>query len=86
MRGNYVPTRKETFIHALEKHDVYVSSNTACSSGKISAAVYNLYNDKQRALTTIRISLSYLITNDEINEFLNVFAVVYAKLMELSYD
>ena len=75
--------KPETFIHALEKHEVYVSSNTACSSGKISAAVLNLYKDKQRALTTIRISLSYLTTLDEINEFMLVFDNVYKKLMEL---
>lgn len=76
--------KPETFIHALEKHDVYVSSNTACSSGKISAAVLNLYRDKVRALTTIRISLSYLTTTEEITEFLKIFDNVYTKLMELA--
>ena len=76
--------KPETFIHALEKHGVYVSSNTACSSGKISAAVLNLYRDKVRALTTIRISLSYLTTNEEITEFLKIFDNVYNKLMELA--
>lgn len=76
--------KPETFIHALEKHGVYVSSNTACSSGKISVAVLNLYRDKVRALTTIRISLSYLTTNEEITEFLKIFDNVYNKLMELA--
>lgn len=75
--------KPETFIHALEKHDVYVSSNTACSSGKISSAVLGVYGDKKRALTTIRISLSYMTTNEEINEFINIFESVYNKLMEL---
>lgn len=76
--------KPETFIHALEKHDVYVSSNTACSSGKISSAVLGVYGDKQRALTTIRISLSYMTTNEEVNEFINIFESVYNKLMELA--
>ena len=76
--------KPETFIHALEKHGVYVSSNTACSSGKISVAVLNLYRDKVRALTTIRISLSYLTTDEEITEFLKIFDNVYNKLMELA--
>lgn len=76
--------KPETFIHALEKHDVYVSSNTACSSGKISSAVLGVYGDKKRALTTIRISLSYMTTNEEINEFINIFENVYNKLMELA--
>ena len=65
--------KPETFIHALEKHGVYVSSNTACSSGKISVAVLNLYRDKVRALTTIRISLSYLTTIDEVKYFVKCF-------------
>lgn len=78
--------KPETFIHALEKHDVFVSSNTACSSGKISTSVLNLYNDKERALTTIRISLSYLTTSIEINEFMDIFDNVYNKLMELIND
>ncbi len=76
--------KPETFIHALEKHDVYVSSNTACSSGKISSAVLGVYGDKKRALTTIRISLSYMTTNEEISEFINIFESVYNKLMELA--
>lgn len=78
--------KPETFIHALEKHDVYVSSNTACSSGKISSAVLGVYGDKQRALTTIRISLSYMTTTEEVNEFINIFDNVYNKLMELAYE
>jgi cysteine desulfurase len=76
--------KPETFIHALEKHEIYVSSNTACSSGKISSAVLNLYSDKTRALTTIRISLSYLTTMDELNEFMQTFDKVYRKLLMLA--
>lgn len=76
--------KPETFVHALEKHEVYVSSNTACSSGKISSAVLGIYNDKVRALTTIRISLSYLTTYSEIHDFLKIFDEVYEKLEELS--
>ncbi len=75
--------KPETFIHALEKYDVYVSSNTACSSGKISNAVLSIYNDKQRALTTIRISLSYLTTNIEVEDFMHIFEKVYKKLEDL---
>ena len=76
--------KPETFIHALEKHEVYVGSNTACASGKMSPTVFNLYRDKVRALTTIRISLSYLTTTEEIDEFLKIFNNVYTKLSELA--
>ncbi len=75
--------KPETFIHALEKHEIYVGSNTACSSGKISPAILSIYKDKKRALTTIRISLSHLTKNEELNVFMNVFDVVYNKLLEL---
>ncbi len=75
--------KPETFIHALEKYEVYVSSNTACSSGKISNAVLSIYKDKKRALTTIRISISHLTTNIEIEDFMHIFDNVYKKLEEL---
>ena len=78
--------KPETFIHALEKHNVYVSSNTACSSGKISNAVLSIYKNKQRALTTIRISISYITTNIEIEDFMHIFANCYEKLEELASD
>lgn len=76
--------KPETFIHALEKHMVYVSSNTACSSGKISNAVLSVYKDKKRALTTIRISLSYLTSNSELEDFMHIFESVYLKLKEFT--
>ena len=76
--------KPETFIHALERHEIYVSSNTACSSGKLSTSVMALYNDKIRATTTIRISISCLTKLEEINVFLNTFYGVYEKLHSLN--
>lgn len=76
--------KPETFIHALERHEIYVSSNTACSSGKLSTSVMALYNDKVRATTTIRISISCLTKLEEINVFLNTFNGVYEKLQSLN--
>ena len=75
--------RPETFIHALEEYEIYVGTNTACSSGELSTSVMAIYNDKKRATTTIRISLSHLTTTDEINKFLNSFKIVYEKLHTL---
>lgn len=72
--------KPETFIHALEKDDVYVSSNTACSKGKASQAVMNMYNDQKRSETTLRISLSYLTMPSEITEFLESFDKHYEEL------
>ena len=76
--------KPETFIHAMERHEIYISSNTACSSGKLSTSVMALYNDRVRAETTIRISISCLTKLEEITVFLNTFNGVYEKLHSLS--
>ena len=75
--------RPETFIHALEEDEIYVSTNTACSSGELSTSVMAIYNDKVRATSTIRISLSYVTTNEEINKFLKIFKLRYEQLSRL---
>ncbi len=72
--------KAETFLHALEEHEVYVSTNTACSSKEISTAVMAMYHDPKRASSTLRISLSHLTTTDEVNKFLLYFKMVYEKL------
>ena len=76
--------KPETFIHAMERHEIYISSNTACSSGKLSTSVMALYNDRLRAETTIRISLSCMTKLEEINVFINTFNGVYEKLHSLN--
>ena len=76
--------KPETFIHAMEEHEVYLSTNTACSSGDLSTSVMAIYNDPKRAVSTIRISLASMTTNDEINKFLIYFDEEYNKLNKLS--
>ena len=73
----------EVLVHALASHEIYVSSNTACSSGEVSNAVLAVYNDLNRAKHTIRISLSHVTTTEEINRFLEVFRTEYEKLSKL---
>lgn len=73
----------EVMVHALANHEIYVSSNTACSSGEVSNAVLAIYNDLNRAKHTIRISLSHVTTTEEINRFLEVFKEEYEKLSKL---
>lgn len=56
----------------LSDREIYVSLNTACSlNNDYSKAVYELYNDMDRAKSSIRISLSYLTTHDEIDYLVN---------------
>ena len=70
----------ETLIHSLDKHEIYVSTNTACASGEISHSVMAIYNDNKRAKHTIRISISHVTTTEEINKFLSAFKEEYEKL------
>ena len=70
----------ETMIHALEKYEIYVSTNTACASGEISQSVAAIYGDAKRSKHTIRISLSHVTTTEEVNKFLSIFKEVYEKL------
>lgn len=75
--------KAETFLHALEEYEIYVSTNTACSSGNISSSILAIYNDRVRAESTLRISLSHLTTTDEVNKFINYFEHIYKKLSGL---
>ena len=45
--------------------------------------VLAIYNDKVRASSTLRISLSHLTTTDEINKFIEYFEQIYRKLSGL---
>ena len=74
--------KPETFIHALEEYEIYVSTKSACSSADaMSNSVYAVTKDKERASNTIRISLSYLTTEEEIDKFLEVFDKCYNHLL-----
>lgn len=66
--------KPETFLHALEKHEVYISTQTACSSSNsLSKSVLDLTKDEARAKSSLRISLSYLTTKDELDKFIEIF-------------
>ena len=65
--------KSETMLHALEKDKIYISTQTACSMGNYSLAVYSVTKDKDKASRSNRISLSYLTTYEEIDKFIEVF-------------
>ncbi|MEG0619014.1 MAG: cysteine desulfurase family protein [Bacilli bacterium] len=73
--------KPETFLHALEKYEIYISTQTACSSEKaISSSVLALTNDIERAKSSLRISLSYITTKEEIEKFMEIFKKCYSEL------
>lgn len=72
--------KPETMQHALEEYDIYVSTQTACSTGEYSKAVYAVTKDKEKASHSIRISLSYKTTKEEINILLDTLKILLNKL------
>ena len=63
--------KPETLLHSLEQHDIYISTKTACSADDDkSIPVYKLTNNEEKALSSIRISISYLTTKGEIDTLL----------------
>lgn len=76
-----IGVKPETMLHALEKHDIYISTQSACSSGTtVSKAVLALTGDNKRAESSIRISISYKTTIDELEKFMKAFDICYKEL------
>ena len=79
-----IGVKPEVLLHALEEDEVYISTQTACSNKTDeSKAVLALTNDPERSKSSVRISLSYKTTNEEIEEFLKIFDKCYNKLTTL---
>lgn len=72
--------KSEVMLHALEEKDIFISTQTACSTGAYSKAVFAVTNDKDRASNSLRISLSYLTEVNEIDEFIACFEEELKKL------
>ena len=70
---NYKP---ETFLHRLEMDDILISTKSACSTNDYSKAVYALTNDLEKAKTSVRISLSYLTTQQDIDKLISSIEVI----------
>ena len=72
------------FQRELDAKGVCVSVKSACSSdGLPSRAVFAVSRDRRNALSSWRISLSHLTTEDEIKAFLQAFDVCYRELNAL---
>ena len=72
--------KSEVMLHALEDKEIYLSTQTACSTGNYSKAVYALCHDKDRASSSMRISLSFKTTKDEIDIFVDEFSKCLERL------
>lgn len=60
-------------VKYLSDHNICVSQKSACSiKNTSSSTIMNIYHDKNRALSSFRISLSSLTTKEELDEFIKV--------------
>ena len=65
-------------------HDIYISTKTACSSSDaISLSVYTLTKDEERAKSSLRVSISHLTKENEIDYFLEKLDVNIKKLSSI---
>ena len=76
-----VGIKPETLLHDLEKHEIYISTQTSCSSEKaVSQSVLSLTKDEARAKSSLRISLSYKTTKEELEKFVEKFKLCLEEL------
>lgn len=75
-----IGVKPETMLHALEEDNIYISTQSACSSGNTSKAVMAVTNNEERAKSSIRISLSKKTTEEDVNSFLKSFQKNYQRL------
>ena len=77
--------KPETIIHALAEHNVYVSTQSACSSKSedLSRVLLACGHDEERSRTGIRVSMSYYTTENEVNKFIHVLHSEIDKIREM---
>lgn len=75
-----IGVKPETLQHALEEYEIYISTQSACATGSASKAVLAVTNDEERSKSSVRISISYLTTKEEIDNFITAFDKCYKKL------
>ncbi len=70
-----------TTLDKFEEHNIILSAKTSCCPvATPSKLVYALTKDKQKATSSIRVSLSYKTTKEEVEEFLEVFDLIYKEI------
>lgn len=67
----------------LENYDIYVSTKTSCCPIETpSKLVYALTKDKGLSSSAIRVGISHLTADDEVDEFLRIFDLIYREYQE----
>ncbi len=72
--------KPETLQHSLEEKDIFISTQTACSKGGPSSAVMALTHNESYATSSVRVSISYLTTKEEISYFVKMLIEAIERL------
>jgi cysteine desulfurase len=73
--------KTEKIQQQLSEAGIYVATKSACCApNTVSRPVYALTRDKKAALSTLRISLSHLTTDEELDIFMERFTEIYRTL------
>lgn len=73
--------KPETMLHALEEYEIYISTKTACSKDNSnSLTLTTIGKDDSISGHSIRVSISYLTTEEEIHSFVEKLKICMEKL------
>lgn len=73
--------KPETMLHALEEYDIYISTKTACSKDNSnSLTLTTIGKDESISGYSIRVSISYQTTEEEIHNFVEKLKICIEKL------
>ncbi len=76
-----VGVESEKIQKSLEEYEIYISTRSACTKSKEpSTSVLTVTNSHERAISSLRISLSYKTKRREVKEFLRCFKICYDKI------
>ncbi|WP_458412212.1 cysteine desulfurase family protein [Schinkia sp. CFF1] len=77
--------KPEVLIHSLDKHNIFVSTQSACSSKltQPSRILMAAGLGEARAKSAIRVSFSYENTLDEVDRFLDILSTIVPKLQSV---
>lgn len=78
--------RGEVLVHALEQHDIFISTTSACSSrNHLPAGTLNaMHVPTKLAETAVRISIDETNQRDDIAQFMSIFDHVYHQLSSIN--
>lgn len=73
--------KSSAFQEILNRHGVCISTKSACSVPNTpSRPVFAVTKDKKNAMSSWRLSFSHITTEEEIEEFLNIFDACYQEI------